>query len=62
MKPYKKGYYAICNQGVRGSSPCGGTIFINKINNLIDKCVINKWISTPMRKKSGIPSVEFHVT
>ena len=26
--------HLICNQGVRGSSPCGGTTFINKINYL----------------------------
>ena len=24
----------ICNQGVRGSSPCGGTIFYNNFNDL----------------------------
>ena len=34
MKPYKKGHFAFCNQGVRGSSPCGGTIFLNNINSL----------------------------
>ena len=28
--------HLICNQGVRGSSPCGGTIFFNYINNLSD--------------------------
>ena len=26
--------HLICNQGVRGSSPCGGTIFTNIISNL----------------------------
>ena len=34
MVTHKTYVNLICNQGVRGSSPCGGTIFTNNFNHL----------------------------
>ena len=36
--------HLICNQGVRGSSPCGGTIFHLYFNDLCIRCSLTNFI------------------